>query len=109
VSEWAHASCEVTDDLPPAGTAITHVLKWYDFDDDGPVSHVGVFRGHVKADARIVTTRQFVVVDDEESRNMSTLLNAWNEGVAWIRGRYEDNSLDAHALLAAYKLWASAA
>lgn len=92
------------DRLPAAGTAITHVLKWWDADDG--TAHVDLFRGHVKADVRIHSTQQFGV-DDEESINMGALLDMWNEGVIWVRGRYEDNSSDAQALLAAYKLWAS--
>ena len=94
--------------MPAAGTAITHVVKWWDHDVSELVSHLGLFRGHVKADVRLVSMGQFAV-DDEESRNMGALLNMWNEGVVWIRGRFEDSSSDAQALLAAYKLWASAA
>lgn len=93
-------------ELPSVGAAITHVFRWYDGDDGVP--HVDLFRGHVKDGGVIRSTWQFVV-DDEESRNMGALLNAWDEGVVWIRGRFEDRSSDAQALLAAYKLWASAA
>ena len=95
----------MTAEMPAAGDAITHVFRWYD-NDIAP--HLGLFRGHVKADGIVRSTSQFLV-DDEESRNMGALLNLWNEGVVWIRGRFEDSSSDAQALLAAYKLWASAA
>jgi len=47
-------------------------------------------------------------VDDEESQNMGRLLTMSTEGVVWIRGRFEDHSPDGQALLAAYRLWASA-
>jgi hypothetical protein len=94
--------------MPTGGTAITHVVKWWDHTSlSTSAAHVDLFRGHVKADARLVSMGQFSV-DDEESQNMGRLLTMSTEGVVWIRGRFEDHSPDGQALLAAYRLWASA-